>query len=859
MNILEAAKLYTSKGWVVHPLSKPDDKGNSPGKKPLLTNWSELKRTPDDIGRYIKKGYNIGLVCGKASGVDGIDIDLDLFTDELFEGVEIHTLTSRHRAGRGHILFQHEDDMIAEKHHFIGLEYFGDSEKGTGSNLVLPPSKHYSGELYQWDDVDVPVAKVSDRFKHNWKQLANRENALHDYFKKCRRCFTVGSKKYHKDDDVRSKGLWDRPDDIAAHGMDGRRAILAILGELKTTGCPDDLMHMACKRFFGKDYDAKVTDESLKHIKPIHPKCETLRQYLNVECDGCTWKAKPDINQFPAAPETGALIPELSTDEINELSSAEKNRRLVLSLPEDHFLTQYVKWISSISDGYAEYSISCGLWILSAVTKGKFVLPLKQEKIKPNLWIFNIGKSTTSRKSTIVNMTRRITECSTDCILPNQDYSLEGYLEYLSFHPITNNVRDEAAGLLFKFHQKYNDGIFDLECQLYDSQNIEKTLASKGKKEPQTFKIIDPFITKLYATTPENLSRALSIDDFLSGYGYRWIFSFPNYPHVRKPLSLETPEDITAWGYVLTKIKRMYNNFDGLVAPVNFNVTDEAMVYFDSVCQELESKVEESNNDILNSVVGRSEIHILKIAMLLELGKYVSSTTIDINSIEVASKMVTEFFIPSIMDLISQLQEDIKNNKIEKLTSILRRLGGNAHRTKLLRDSNLVAKEFSECIETMLVSGKIKAYKNSESKGTVYILQDHTDKLKVRSVRKVRNVRTYIDIGGTPTNITNNDSVDMIDAIDAHQGVGYSNVLTNFTNSTNPTNSLSHNPGLVSKCDIFLKLNYDQDYRSKPAEQEWYFHMIDSMKVALDVEFEGVTEDEINDSIEKYLKYRGWI
>ena len=138
--MLEAVKLYTSKGWVVHPLSKPNDKGNSPGKKPLLTNWSELKRTPDDIGGYIKKGYNIGLVCGKASGIDGIDIDLDLFVDELFEGVDLRTLTSRHRAGRGHILFQHEDDMIAEKHHFIGLEYFGDSEKGTGSNLVLPPS-----------------------------------------------------------------------------------------------------------------------------------------------------------------------------------------------------------------------------------------------------------------------------------------------------------------------------------------------------------------------------------------------------------------------------------------------------------------------------------------------------------------------------------------------------------------------------------------------------------------------------------------------------------------------------------------------------------------------------------------------
>jgi len=74
--------------------------------------------------------------------------------------------------------------------------------------------------------------------------------------------------------------------------MDGRLAVLAIMGELKTHNCPDELMHMACKRLFGKDYRFNETADALKHIKPIPPKCETLRSQLHVECDGCVWKPK---------------------------------------------------------------------------------------------------------------------------------------------------------------------------------------------------------------------------------------------------------------------------------------------------------------------------------------------------------------------------------------------------------------------------------------------------------------------------------------------------------------------------------------------------------------------------------------
>jgi len=296
--MLAAAIEYTKRGWVVHPLTRPNDKGNSPGKRPLLSNWQFLTKSPDDLGAYIKKGHNIGLVCGQASDVDALDFDIDLFRGDLLNGSTVNTLSSGHREGRGHLLFQHVDDLFSEKHHFIGIEYFGSNTDGAGSNLVLPPSIHYSGEEYVWYDPEAPLSIVPQKVKDNLKELFKKEDELHRYFKKCRHCFTKGSKKYDRTD-PRSKGIWDRPDSVIVHGMDGRLGVLAIVGELRAEGCPDDLLHMVCKRFFGKDYSFDQTAEALKHIKPIHPKCQTLRVYLNVECDGCSWQ--PQESKLPVS------------------------------------------------------------------------------------------------------------------------------------------------------------------------------------------------------------------------------------------------------------------------------------------------------------------------------------------------------------------------------------------------------------------------------------------------------------------------------------------------------------------------------------------------------------------------------
>lgn len=449
--------------------------------------------------------------------------------------------------------------------------------------------------------------------------------------------------------------------------------------------------------------------------------------------------------------------------DIQAMRAAEVDNRLRLQLPEGHFITTSCDWLDSLSDGYNEYKICAGLWALSALTRGKAVLRLRQEVIQPNLNIILIGESTKTRKSTIINKTRNIYESATDKKLYNEDYSIEGYLETLSIDSNMNHVRDEVGGLFAKFKKKYNDGIFDLECALYDGQNFKKTLAGGKNKTPKTFEVENPYVTKFYATTPDNFARYLTIDDFLSGYGLRFLFAFPKYQKERKPLELETQEDIDRWAEVLTRIKKMKFEFDE-IGEINFDVYQDAMAFYNEVCEKLEDMAESQNNNVLSSAVGRSQVHILKIAMLLEIGKKEMSFKIDKTSMAIAANMVINFFLPCLMDMIDRLQEDIKYNQIEKIISVLRRLGGVAQHSKLLHDTKIKSRDFMECIETMLESEAIKAALEEGSNKKYYILKNGTTKnIKIPSILQIPKIPPFSQSNSSEENLENSKNLTELD------------------------------------------------------------------------------------------------
>ena len=445
---------------------------------------------------------------------------------------------------------------------------------------------------------------------------------------------------------------------------------------------------------------------------------------------------------------------EISLEELKNINMDINNRRmpdLEKILPQDHFINVVTRWMSGLSDTYYEYQVSSALWLLSDLIQGRGSLKLKQGTIKPNLYIMLLGQSTKSRKSTAVKKIENIREAATNNVLYNDEPTIEGYLEMLATNPVQSFVCDEASGLLAKFHKTYNEGIFDLECKIYDGQSVRKIKAAGRDKDVREIVVNNPYVTHLYATTPDKFASVTTLTDFLCGWGYRFIYAFPTYAKGRMDIMVEDHEDTKAWAEVMAATRDLYNRYSTM-EPFNFKISKEALKLYNEIGQELEDETERLQNEQLDSAVARAEDNILKIAMLIEAGKSWNSTVITEESIIIASVLTLDFFLPSFMQTMDRVLSDIKANKIEKAMSVIRRMGGNCTRSTLIKNGHFTKSECDEVIEAMLIGEIVTQKQVKETKATVYILNSEDKEIKVTSselsdtfnqIRSLRRLRTF--------------------------------------------------------------------------------------------------------------------
>jgi len=260
--------------FVIHPISNPDDKGPSPGKKPLITGWQDLKETPKDIMNYVKSGSNVGLVCGKASNTIVIDFDKFDFLDDVFQGADVQTLRGKRTEGRGHIYFKYNPIIKTSHHKELGIDVLSDS-----GNAVIAPSVHNSGDVYRFNDAE--IIEMPDKAIENLNYLFTTETELKQAISKTRSCFRGIFKEY--------------PNSIPnVHGGDGREFMLALSTDLKAVdGVTFRHIRMFAKLIYGKDYDEKRTIQEWNNIDAKKTwKCDTLRSklpsYIDYNaCDKC--------------------------------------------------------------------------------------------------------------------------------------------------------------------------------------------------------------------------------------------------------------------------------------------------------------------------------------------------------------------------------------------------------------------------------------------------------------------------------------------------------------------------------------------------------------------------------------------
>lgn len=305
------AQLYTDLGWVVHPIKPAEPGDKHTGKAPFESSWQHraTPRTEAELDKFFRgTRHNIGLLCGKTSGIMVLDIDDDNFLEILTRGLDTSAWVKSNRTNehrRGHIFFKYDPALRSQKHHLLGLEILSD-----GNNCVLPPSIHYSGGVYQWQPGGPGPARVPempDELKNRILELFKVEIKLKELLSRARPCF---------------RKFIDDPEKL--HGGEGRRFMVALATELSAAA--DSLKYgsnekanclkMVAKLIYRDEFDSARTDKEIQGIDSARPwKCSTLSLNFSDICECSQCKFKQDAQARRRVITTGGSIDTLAVAE----------------------------------------------------------------------------------------------------------------------------------------------------------------------------------------------------------------------------------------------------------------------------------------------------------------------------------------------------------------------------------------------------------------------------------------------------------------------------------------------------------------------------------------------------------------
>jgi len=164
--MLDCLLQYAERGWAVFPVhsvingvctcGKPNC--SSPGKHPVHKGWKDLATTdPDQLKSLFgtNQRLNIGIATGTPSGVYVVDVDVKPDRDglEALRQQEANhspldkSLSVRTGSGGWHFYLPTHGRLIPNS---VGKVGAGIDIRGDGGFVVAPPSRHISGNMYEW-------------------------------------------------------------------------------------------------------------------------------------------------------------------------------------------------------------------------------------------------------------------------------------------------------------------------------------------------------------------------------------------------------------------------------------------------------------------------------------------------------------------------------------------------------------------------------------------------------------------------------------------------------------------------------------------------------------------------------------
>lgn len=255
-----AFRHYTACGVIVHPLATPVLGDHTTGKTPKFGGYNVRKEPypESDMLPLIKKGCNLGIVCGKASDITVIDIDWynPAIADYLFHGLDRSKWLYQSRQGKentGHIIFKYVPalSLYNGTHQVLGFDILSQNIEGKSLNCVCTPSMHYTGQNYRMtgdisDRPEMPALLV-ERLIRILELYAEIKIVLLN----CRATFRRFWEAMFVDI---SSGIYHQSNTMFRKDIENRIRCLGMFTEMKANGATTEQLLLCCRMAFGEDF-----------------------------------------------------------------------------------------------------------------------------------------------------------------------------------------------------------------------------------------------------------------------------------------------------------------------------------------------------------------------------------------------------------------------------------------------------------------------------------------------------------------------------------------------------------------------------------------------------------------------------
>lgn len=414
------------------------------------------------------------------------------------------------------------------------------------------------------------------------------------------------------------------------------------------------------------------------------------------------------------------------------------------------FEREYTAWSSAVANQTPiAYHRACAIMLMGiAIGRRCYLSTPWGQHVFPNQYMIILGTTTYHRKSTGLNLLRRVAEDAFSHLLMPRPGSAENFGNMLAGKWDTDGlppedkeeldrarpfagqrviIRDEISGLFRSFGRDHMAGLKEDLMDMYEGPRTHKL--STNSKGIVIARNIAPSV--IGASTPAGMSAAVSGDDWRDGNLARFLLITPEENYNDRPAPKDTlpPDHLVAVLHDLHKrlpqppgpnalgSQRTTEEWS-LVAPV-WNAVN---AYADSLRQMTNPKRSESLDDRLRGTYGRHHVKALKTAICLAVMDWHTTRSKDAHpTVTMAhwyrAQQLAEEWRASSHRFLKEMTISEDAESENRVITYIRRHPDGVTSSDLIHSTRLKSNAIKGALESLMESGQIEMFKRKSSRG----------------------------------------------------------------------------------------------------------------------------------------------